>query len=258
MFLKTPEDAMPWVGLYVVIASLVCIFAMVADAFHGFKQGKLWFPCKFFTLNAASLTIIAVAMKIPLGLTGDKELLVNMIALVILIITIIVNVCIQIATWLVSSVAYVANLIILTTPLIFTLFPFSVALTVPESRRIFELQYKELHGLSSNHKEIYFSYKELVLIVNKYWIMAEIGNPQFVIACSQVSSALGFICLPVALYSTMILFTINVDFSYLGHSDYKWSIKAIVSVQVIGVLVGSIAPMFRCFSVISYFNLSKK
>ncbi|XP_071704039.1 uncharacterized protein [Rutidosis leptorrhynchoides] len=210
---------MPWVGLYVAIASVVCTLAMAADAFHGFKQGKLWFPCKFFTLNAASLTVIAVAMKIPmdlttikdenelfskfisiiflftmlanflpsLGLMGDKELLVNMIALGILLITILVNVCIQIATVMFSNALGLYML-----P---TLMAFSVALTVPASRRILELQYKELHGLSLNHKEINFSHKKLVHNIKKYWMMAE---------------------------------------------------------------TGSIATVFRCFSVISYFNLSKK
>ncbi|KAI3791675.1 hypothetical protein L2E82_05536 [Cichorium intybus] len=37
---------------------------------------KLWFPCKYFTLNAASLTVIAVAMKLSMDLNNQsKEIL---------------------------------------------------------------------------------------------------------------------------------------------------------------------------------------
>ncbi|PWA85832.1 hypothetical protein CTI12_AA146110 [Artemisia annua] len=291
MHLDTPEDAMPWVGLYVCAASLVCTLAMAADTFQGFRQGKLWFPCRFFSLNAASITVIAIAMKLPvdlttikpnnndiesksgdvnvkvssiyfliimlanflpsLGLMNDKELLFNIIALGILIITIYVNICIEIAT----KVFYLdGNLFML--PILAT---FSVALTVPASRRILEHQYKELHILPSSYQVINFSYRELVHDVQKYWMIVETGNPQFVIACSQVSSAIGVICLFISFCSSGTLVTQFIRPSYFsyGQSDYKWSIKVIINVQLIGVLVGSIAPAFRCLSAISYFDLSK-
>ncbi|GJY43053.1 hypothetical protein Tco_0431266 [Tanacetum coccineum] len=38
---------------------------------------------------------------------------------------------------------------------------------------------------------IKFSYEELEHNVKKYWMMAETGNPQFAIACSEVASAFG-------------------------------------------------------------------
>ncbi|KAJ0546687.1 hypothetical protein HanIR_Chr08g0363711 [Helianthus annuus] len=51
-----------WIGIYIAIASLFCILPMLADLLHGFKTQKLWFPCKYFTLNAASLTIRSPVM----------------------------------------------------------------------------------------------------------------------------------------------------------------------------------------------------
>ncbi|MFS7982234.1 hypothetical protein Hanom_Chr10g00960391 [Helianthus anomalus] len=60
-----------WIGMYIALASLVCILAMVADLLHGFCSRKLWFPCKYFRINAAFLTIISVAMKLPVDLTGS-------------------------------------------------------------------------------------------------------------------------------------------------------------------------------------------
>ncbi|KAI3696657.1 hypothetical protein L6452_29109 [Arctium lappa] len=69
----TPKDAMPWVGLYVDVASLICTLAMATDVFQGFRQRKLWFLTqrRFFTINTASVTLIGIAMKLPMDLTAD-------------------------------------------------------------------------------------------------------------------------------------------------------------------------------------------
>ncbi|GFY81496.1 hypothetical protein Acr_01g0013050 [Actinidia rufa] len=64
--LKAP---IPWIGLYVAVASLVCLIAIAADVFVGFRSKRFWFPCKFFSLNAASLTLLAVAMKMLLDVS---------------------------------------------------------------------------------------------------------------------------------------------------------------------------------------------
>ncbi|XP_023743151.3 uncharacterized protein LOC111891324 [Lactuca sativa] len=280
---KSPADAMPWVGLYVSLASLICILAMAADAIQGFRQWKLWFPCRFFTMNAASITLIAIAMKLPvdlttnmsdskfvsilflitmlanflpsLGLMGDKELLMNIAAFGILIITITVNIWIQFSTKGSFTTPIQMLILIFHLPLLF-----SVALTVPTSRRILQKRYHELHRLVSTHQEINFSYKELEHRVKKYWMMAETGNPQFAIASSSVSSAFGVTCSAIACVSFFVLMSMFVGVSNIryGKSDYQWSVDVIVILQSIGTIVGSIAPIFRCLSATSNFNLSKK
>ncbi|KAL6547163.1 hypothetical protein OROMI_022884 [Orobanche minor] len=282
--MQSPKDAMPWVGLYVAVASLICTLAMAADLVQGFRQWKLWFPCRFFTINAASLTLIAIAMKLPVDLTtdmpdrdwnvrlygllflftmlanflpslggmDDKELFTNIVALGILIITIIVNTCIQIATKVLSSPEEIPFLIYL------LLWPFWVALTVPTSRRVLEQQYKELHGSGLNrHEIIKLSYEQLIHHVKKYWMMAETGNPQFVLACSPFCSASGLICSIFAFSSIYQLSSGNLSDFWDEKSDYKWSINVILTMQSIGIVVGSIAPIFRCITTISYFNISK-
>ncbi|KAI3774898.1 hypothetical protein L1987_49461 [Smallanthus sonchifolius] len=65
------NEPMVWVGIYVAIASLLCILAMATDLLHGFRNRKLWFPSKYFSLNAASITVITVAMKLPVDLSSD-------------------------------------------------------------------------------------------------------------------------------------------------------------------------------------------
>ncbi|KAF5784273.1 hypothetical protein HanXRQr2_Chr11g0517591 [Helianthus annuus] len=282
--LKLPAEVMlPWVGLYVAVASLICTLAMAADAVQAVWQWKLWFPNRYFTLNAATITLIAIAMKLPvdlstelfygkyvsifflvtmlanflpsLGLMDDKELLMNIVALGILLITIVVNMGIQI--YMLSSWFLVFIFVL---PL---LWPFSVALTVTSMRKNLEHRYKESQQLVSSHQEKMFSSEELKLYVKKYWMMTETRNPQFVIACSPVSSAFGVICVPLVLMSGLNLVDLIKDHVYDdldedSDSDYKWSLGIIFVVQLIGVIVGSIAPILRCFTSIGHYSLSKK
>ncbi|GJW47196.1 hypothetical protein Tco_0078842 [Tanacetum coccineum] len=119
---------MPWIRIYIVLASVVCILAMADDLLHVLRYRKLWFPCKYLTLNDASLTVIVVATKITMDLNNpmlglvdqvtklnsmafmctmmansllslaildNKELLINIITLDILVIPLSVNICIQ-------------------------------------------------------------------------------------------------------------------------------------------------------------------
>ncbi|GKC82928.1 hypothetical protein Tco_1138645 [Tanacetum coccineum] len=243
---------------------------------QGISKWKLWFPNKHFVLNTVSITLIAIAMKLPVdlsaysegkvvsitflftmlanflpsfGLMDDKELLVNMVAWSILLITITVNVSIHIFISFLLEIHFWLLLFSI-------LWVFSIAFTVPASRRILEDRYKELHGLASYPQEIKFSYEDLKHNVKKYWMMAETGNPQFAIACSEVASAFGFICSLVSLISlTGILFSHNYP---TQDPDYNWSLKVIIGIQSIGVMIGSIAPAFRCFASINCFELSKK
>ncbi|CAH1442194.1 unnamed protein product [Lactuca virosa] len=73
MIWTTPANVMPWVGLYICVASLVCTLAMAADVFRGFRQRKLWFPCIFFTINSVSITVIAISTKLPMDLSTDNS-----------------------------------------------------------------------------------------------------------------------------------------------------------------------------------------
>ncbi|KAL3499559.1 hypothetical protein ACH5RR_038652 [Cinchona calisaya] len=47
---------------------LIFFLAVIADVFLGFRYKKLWFPTKCSTLNASSLTLLPVGMKLPTDL----------------------------------------------------------------------------------------------------------------------------------------------------------------------------------------------
>ncbi|KAL1223210.1 hypothetical protein V5N11_029446 [Cardamine amara subsp. amara] len=59
---------LPSIGVYVATASLICGVSMFADLLHGFRHRKFWFPCKFFSLNATTLTFISICIKLSLEL----------------------------------------------------------------------------------------------------------------------------------------------------------------------------------------------
>ncbi|KAI3743580.1 hypothetical protein L1987_61290 [Smallanthus sonchifolius] len=189
------------------------------------------------------------------GLMDDKELLMNTVALRIFAITIIANILIQTYTHVLLSQV---TILLLICPI---LWPFSIALIVSTYRKKLEDRYTESqHELASSHQENRFSSKKLKRYLKKYWMMAETNNPQFVIACTPISSAFGVLCPLFVLSSgSDIVATIRSrEYNWIGTSDYKWSLKIIFIVQSFGVVVGSIAPIFRCFISIGHYNVSKK
>ncbi|GJV33491.1 hypothetical protein Tco_1393891 [Tanacetum coccineum] len=230
------------------------------------------FPCKYFTLNAASLTVIAVAVKLPVDLnnpmptdadqfakfgsmvfmctmmanllpslatTNSKELLTNIIALDILVITLIVNVCIQIYTGVIGDSAdftaavkgiglfYVAMLLILL--IIHT----CSGLTILKSKQIIELKYQACHETALKDLELQqprrLTVEKLKRHVKNHWIMAGTGSPQFIIAFSATTSASGVICVVSTLMHVLISVVLIFESSRREYkSDYKWSITVIL------------------------------
>ncbi|XP_071711250.1 uncharacterized protein [Rutidosis leptorrhynchoides] len=298
---------MPWIGMYIALASLFCILAMVADLLHGLKIKKLWFPCKYFTLNAASLTVIAVAMKLPTDLTtvmprivdqtvklgslsfmctmmanllpslatmDNNELVTNIIALGILVITVVVNVCIEITTGALSTpeseiflgiifknntfikiaaITYVVMLLMLL--IIHT----SSTLTIVKFKQLLESKYQTGHEKALGDvktQESILTFEKIKQHVTKYWIMAGTGSPQFVTGCSATNSASGVICASSTFLHILIMIPTITNINYY-ESDYKWSTYVIFVTQSIGVLLGTISPVSRCFANLS-FELSIK
>ncbi|KAJ0515446.1 hypothetical protein HanHA300_Chr10g0380631 [Helianthus annuus] len=305
---------MLWIGMYIAIASLVCILAMVADLLHGLRSRKLWFPCRFFRINAAYLSLIAIAMKLPVDLSGSmpgnvdqagklgsmafmctmmanllpclgtmdsNELLSNITALGILVITLVANVIIQIQTGVVSY-SENARILELVAPkydvkslgvrkhrnailawiyvnllLVLLIVHVCSCLAILKSKKIIQSRYEERHERAS--KDIQpsseeFTVDKLQKHVRYHWIMAGSGSPEFITACFRTTSASGVICVLVTVFHTLtISWTIKSgwgkdDFD----SDYSWSMKVILIVQFIGVVIGTIAPLARCFATLSF------
>ncbi|KAL9155668.1 hypothetical protein ABFS82_09G020100 [Erythranthe guttata] len=288
------DEPTPWIGLYIATTSLVCTLAMAADASIGFRSKELWFPCKYFTLNAFSLTLLAVTMKLPLDLTSftiqdddklarisslvfmstamanfttslwsmtDNEIVLNLAALALLVLTVFGNVAVHIMHLLhfydVHSI--MEEQIVCAVFMLFLLLTLCFsAVMLPTAKRQIHLAYCETRRKISNDKKVVwgnFSDGELKIAVTRYWVMAQTGSSQFVIARSVTCVASGLMCLLMGL---TLLQVETRKFSYEGKvsSNYKWSIKLILLVQTIGVAVGGIAPVIRWF-VAARFKSSK-
>ncbi|KAJ0816156.1 hypothetical protein HanPI659440_Chr00c19g0734251 [Helianthus annuus] len=84
--------------------------------------------------------------------------------------------------------------------------------------------------------------------------MAESGSGlHFITACFHTTSASGVICLLVAILHTYTMFgTIKAMLAKDYDSDYRWSVIVILIVQSIGVVIGTIVSLFRCFTTLRF------
>ncbi|KAJ0724259.1 hypothetical protein HanPI659440_Chr12g0445771 [Helianthus annuus] len=308
---------MRWIGMYIALASLYCIFAMAADLLHGLRSKQLWFPCKYFTINAFSLSVIAIAMKLPVDLTcpmpgvvdqvaklgsvafmctmmanllpclatmDSNALLANVTALGVMVITLAVNVCIQIHTGVVDSykketkdiVQMVSDKklpgplqvlnnvpysiiagIYVTMLLMLLIIHVSSSLAILKSKLIIESKYQQAHEKASIYlqqsTEELLTVEKLQKHVSNYWIMAGSGSPQFIIACFATTTASGVICgLTTILQALTMGWTIEDIRQGDYGSDYDWSMPLILIVQFVGVVLGAVAPLCRCFASLSF------
>ncbi|EYU22135.1 hypothetical protein ABFS82_09G019100 [Erythranthe guttata] len=287
------EAPMPWIGMYIAAASLVCSLAMAADAFNGFRSKRMWFPCKYFSLSATSLTLLAVSMKFSvditstiftnidwlvkvsslifmtvstgnfvssLGCMNDKEMLTNVVALGILVITIVVNVWIQLFQLkpFLPPIFMVSEMLFATVFMLVLLVALvSCAITIPTTKRCVESRYKETQKLDQREEQAIFNIDEQREAAIRHWLMAETGSPQFVIARSAVCTLASAISMVAALtlveaYVQAISRNEGAISFWEAESVYGWSTKWILLVQSFGVAVGTISPTFRWFLAVSF------
>ncbi|KAL3642344.1 hypothetical protein CASFOL_013159 [Castilleja foliolosa] len=293
------EAPMPWIGVYVSFASSICALLMSIDTFRGFKTKRYWFPSKYFSLDATSLALLAVAMKLPVDLTtrmyaitdrlakvsslvllstamsnfltslgsmSDKDVLMNVTALAILVITVTANVSIQVVqmhSFLKGRLVFVEEILAVGSILLLLFMFVSSALMIPSTKRYLEKKYREMHILALNEEErvnssrgrvIVITTDKLRVLVKKYWIMAETSNPQFVIARSVTCTTSGIVSLVIAVVLLVAEVRMAMEFNLLHHyvSSYGWSTRLILVAQTIGVIVGTIAPASRWFVAINF------
>ncbi|KAK6783127.1 hypothetical protein RDI58_020923 [Solanum bulbocastanum] len=239
------SQPMPWIGIYVAAASAACALGMAMDAFHGLRHRKFWFPCNFFSLNATTLTLLAVATKLSvdlntsmprqqdqltklssaalictvianfmpsLGLMENKELLMNIMALGIFVTTAIVNIGIQLATGVIY-VFFKEHIALMFLMLVLLLLLISSAVTIPTTKRYLDLKYKKKYKLANKE-------------------------------CNIMDT-----CTTEKLKS----YILHKSFNFCsGDSEYKWSTTLILVTHTVAIGVGAIAPAFRWFRAINF------
>ncbi|XP_018450279.1 uncharacterized protein LOC108821783 isoform X2 [Raphanus sativus] len=284
---------LPWIGVYVAAASLICGLAMFTDLLRGFRNRRFWFPCRSFSLNATTLTFLAVCVKLSvdlntcmpsrqdqlsklssnvfvctvmansmpsLGLMVTRDLLMNLVALGILVVTDVVNICIQLGTGAIYVFPQEHALVIVLTLLMFVILTFS-AITVPATKRFLEVKYKKSYEVALKQCPLYQTERrggfcELKEDLIKFWMMAHTCSPQFVMARSVTCTTSGFLCFLSALtLSEAILRSYFLQPRSLGFcsgdSDYKWSTTLVLFSQTAAVAIGTVAPASRWFTAVN-------
>ncbi|XP_057770999.1 uncharacterized protein LOC130990783 [Salvia miltiorrhiza] len=245
---------MPLIDMYVALASFACSVSLAADLIHGFRSNKFWFPSKYFSLNATSLTLLAVALKLPTDLTtnmtavtdrlakisslalmstamvnfvpslGSINIFINVTPLSIFILTVVTDVCFQIVgtrSFLHHRVLLPEEILALILMLILLLVLASTALMVLTTKKCLETKYQERHNFAESQE---FSdigaavVDKLRNLVNKYWVMAETSSPQFVITRSSACAAAGVTCLANALILAQAIVRAWVEHRSLGRT----------------------------------------
>lgn len=282
------SEPMPWIGLYIAAASLLSSLLMGLDTFYGFRRRKLWFPCRFFSLNATSLTLLSIATKVPvdlntfmprnqdqltklsgtvlictvmgnfmtsLGTMGGSEMVANVLALGILVVVVIVNIGIQMST----GVIYVflpEHAVIMFLMIVLLVMLCSTAITAPTAKKLLDAQYDKIHSRIHDQGPCESNIKKLREDVKKYWMMAHTCSPQYVVGRSATSTASGAFCLLSALVllqaAVRSLIFRSLHFCKGKSSDYTWSVTLILVSQAIAIAVGTIAPAIRWFNAISF------
>ncbi|XP_002528938.2 uncharacterized protein LOC8265565 [Ricinus communis] len=285
------SEPLPWIGVYIAVASLACAIAMAADVIHGCRYLKFWFPSKFACINATSLTIIAVAIKLSvdlntpmprrvdqltklssgvlictlmgnsmpsLGAMENREICMNIMALGILVITVIVNICIQLGTGVIYLYWKEHALTMFFMLVLLVILSFS-ALTVPTTKKYLEFKYKKKFDMAVEESSIETSSpveNKLRQDLMKYWMMAHTCSPQFVMGRSVTCTAAGALCFLSAMtLAEAMLRSYLMPWSFkfcTGESDYKWSALLVLITQTMAIGVGTIAPAIRWFSAINF------
>ncbi|KAK9131862.1 hypothetical protein Scep_011390 [Stephania cephalantha] len=266
------SSPVPVIGLYVAGANLVCLLLIALDMYAGFRDRKRWLPCRLFSLNSLTLTLIAIATKLPVDLTTampsaqdqlskltgtificicmgffmpslgsgtESECMSNMASLSILAITVFANICIQMHTGLVQ-LYHSEHIIILCCMILMLTTLWKDALDLDYDKRF-----------SNDHIKEYFMSKgrgSLLRRLKVCFLYSYESNPQLRRCRKNISPAtcaLCSICI-VVLLKVILQSLVSKDLLFCQDvSDYGWSMWTIVLSQIVAILVGGSGTIIR-------------
>ncbi|KAK9141171.1 hypothetical protein Scep_010852 [Stephania cephalantha] len=273
------SSPVPIIGVYIAIATSVCFFSILFDVVSGFRNRKRWLPCRFFSLNSLTLTLLSIAAKIPvdlttkmpsahdqlskltgtalicicmgfmmpsLGINRESENWSNVIALSILVVTVVVNICIQLHTGVI--ILFRAEHIIMICCMMLLLLAYFAATYDMNSQK----------GITVDLNKDRFKKGEGSMLqrLKLCYLHAYHSNPQIELCKDVDSASTSVLCIvsSVVLLQAAVRCFIkkNLMFPCNGLSDYEWSTWIIVGTQIATILIGSIGTCFRFFTLVHH------
>nr|GMC85228.1 ATP-dependent RNA helicase [Ipomoea batatas] len=284
------DSPMPIIGVYVAAASMACSFAMFLNScltfINSFPKFNVRFSGNFFPLNATWLTLLAVATKLAADLTTPKssyldnqakimntvfltvamgnffpslgsmnnaDIVTNLTALSILVITVVVDLYIQLRFHVFDFLS--SLVIIIEIPFLFCTWMTIVCtgLAIPAIKKRAESKYQKLVSDERQRQmeagQQHYRVEELRLSITKYWVMAATGSPQLLMKRLVTFVYTNIICLLSALISVLGRF--NPKFLQ-NQSEYKWSIQLILLSQYYVTLPTMVIAIIFMISVVGY------
>nr|GMC87293.1 ATP-dependent RNA helicase [Ipomoea batatas] len=285
------DSPMPIIGVYVAAASMACSFAMFLNScltfINSFPKFNVRFSGNFFPLNATWLTLLAVATKLAADLTTPKssyidneakimntvfltvamgnffpslgsmnnaDIVTNLTALSILVITVVVDLYIQLRFHVFDFLS--SLVIIIEIPFLFCTWMTIVCtgLAIPAIKKRAESKYQKLVSDERQRQmeagQQHYRVEELRLSITKYWVMAATGSPQLLMKRLVTFVYTNIICLLSALISVLGRF--NPKFLQNQSSEYKWSIQLILVSQYYVTLPTMVIAIIFMISVVGY------
>ncbi|KAK9138036.1 hypothetical protein Sjap_008630 [Stephania japonica] len=267
------SSPVPVIGLYIAGGTLVCLLLIICDIFHAYRRRKPWIPCRFFKINSFTLTLLAISTKLPVDLTNvmpsvwdqlsklcgtqliciclvfmtpstgtmnNSELLANLATLAMTIVTIIVNICIQMATGVIFSFK-VEHIITMIFMLILLLMLCLRLVSNDETARMMTESHKRLLQLSKSDN--------MVDDLKNCYLFDSISSSELISFNSTYYPTMGMVCvacLVVAVEAGFRSLFLEQTFNCGdGVSDYKWSIEVVLVTQMLTLVIGTGAVVSR-------------
>ncbi|XP_043715512.1 uncharacterized protein LOC122663911 [Telopea speciosissima] len=277
-FLHTSQYPTP-LSVTTAVASLLCFIAIAIDTLRGFRQKKLWFPCKYFSLNAATIAVLGMAtsppvfLRSPMPSCGDQlekltssillcvsmgffmpslgsmnrtELIFNLVTITFLATTMVVNICFQIGTAGGLEFRYFLEHMIIIICIVALLAVLWFSLPEKGIKNVCDIMY--LCAINehkpSTFEEMRYSLKETSKV-------AYVGNPQYILGRSSNCILVSILCgISVTVLLQEIFFrSIMIRNSSFcnGVSEHGFSTWVIVAVQSIAIVTVAVATTTRWF-----------
>ncbi|KAK9138871.1 hypothetical protein Sjap_009465 [Stephania japonica] len=202
-------------------------------------------------LSGTVMTCICIGfMALSVVSSKESESVSNMASLSIFVVTVAVNICIQLVTGVIFS--FVAEHIIIICCMFMLL----------------AILWSDTIGFNTRkailHEENVARFRTMPLVeacfihqAKKWYISRSVKNPQLLLCCEIFSSAIGPICIMcfvVLLQATYRSIVVqNLEFCG-GVSDYKWSMWILVITQLAGATIGALAISFRWLATIGHLD----
>ncbi|KAK9159483.1 hypothetical protein Syun_005824 [Stephania yunnanensis] len=268
-----------------IITSFILIrereYTSIEELYNHLKQLFIdirtrYLPCKLFSINSVTLTLLATASKLPvdlttympgardqlsklsstamvcvcigflvpsIGINREAESITNLIALSLLVTTIVVNVCIQMYTGVIFTF-FPGHIIILCCMMLLLSVLWFFTSEINRGKTVIA---------DTNRNLFRKGQAKSFLHQVKLWYMSScISNPQYLLCghTGLMAAMISIVCLTVLSHAAFQ--TLPHKSKYCTNaSDYGWSISFIVVTQIITVVVGSLGIIFRSISMVS-------